>query len=129
MDFVRRLTVLTSLLVGVIFSSASLGILFDGSALDGAGGASSNADLSGCYTEPDSATMNSYWFDGAQACSHSMWNSLSGSVSYACTYQVSEGTVDISYDDGSSESYSVSVVDGGIELDGNYFEYSGGQCS
>lgn len=130
MSTIKRLAVLVLLATGSAFSAASLGILFGGEG-DGTAGVSiaGNSDLNGCYTEPDSATMNSYWFDGAQSCSHNMWNSLSGSVSYSCTYQVGEGQLDIQYDDGSTESFSLSAADNGIELDGNYFEYSGAQCS
>ena len=128
---IRKFMIVAVVSVAVILSSASLGILFGGDNNSGAfgSGPSSNGDLSGCYTEPDSGTLNSYWFDGIQNCSHNMWTQISGSVAYACTYQVAPGQLELTYDDGSTESFSLSGDSNAIELNGNYFEYSGGQCS
>lgn len=122
----RTLGVLAALALGGLLSLASLGDYGDengGATLDG------NSALNGCYTQSGGSQLNSYWFDGVQQCSNEIWNSLSGSVSYGCTYQLSQGQLTINFDDGSTQNFGVSSADNGIYLDSTLYEYAGASCS
>ncbi|MFH1810708.1 MAG: hypothetical protein ABIJ09_18345 [Pseudomonadota bacterium] len=130
MSTLRGAAVTVLLAFSCLLSLASLGLIFDGPYDDQSGGPAinDNAALDGCYTQSGGSQMNSYWFDGVSACQNVIWNSLTGTVSYGCTYQVSQGQLDISWDDGSSNSYRVEQANNGITLDGTLYEYSGSSC-
>ena len=122
----RQLMVLVVLVLGALAALASLGDYSDetgGAALDG------NAALNGCYTQSGGSQLNSYWFDGVERCSNEIWNAASGSVSYGCSYQLSQGQLTITWDDGSTQSFQVTSADNGINLDNTLYEYSGASCS
>ena len=122
----RQFGVLGTLALGALLALASLGDYETengGAMLDG------NAALDGCYTQSGGSQINSYWFDGATRCSNEIWNSLTGSVSYGCSYQLSQGQLTINWDDGSSKICEVTAADNGINLDGTLYEYAGANCS
>jgi len=122
----RELVVLGALALGGLLALASLGDYGgenSGTALDG------NAALNGCYTQSGGSQLNSYWFDGASRCSNQIWNSLTGSVSYGCSYQLSQGQLTLNFDDGSTQSFGVTAADNGINLDSTLYEYTGANCS
>jgi hypothetical protein len=130
MTTLRHLFALVLLSGACLLSMASLGLIFDGVEDDtgAAAGFNDNTALNGCYTQEGGSQINSYWFDGVQQCQNVMWNALSGSVSYGCTYQVADGRVDLSFNDGSSQSFAVGSADNGITLDGDLYSYSGSTC-
>jgi hypothetical protein len=125
MRSLRQLMVLAALAAGAILALASLGDYNqDVPILDG------NAALNGCYTQSGGSQLNSYWFDGVGRCSNEVWNSLTGSVSYGCTYQLSQALLTLTWDeDGSTKSFQVTSAENGIDLDGTRYEYAGASCS
>lgn len=125
MDIVRlgRILVVAALLGTAVALSAASGVL------SGGGLNATNADLNGCYSYSNGgAWLDSYWFDGGTGVTHIFWSDMTGSSYTPGTYEVSPGELYIEYEDGSTEQFQMSVQSDGVELDGNWFEYTGASC-
>lgn len=88
-----------------------------------------NAHLSGCYAYANDDIIHQFWFDGVSEFVDINYNWLSGTVSYAGTYQVSYHQLYLEYDSYDPEYHEIYIYNWGFELDGTPFEYSGEECS
>jgi len=87
-----------------------------------------NARLKGCYAMNNDIS-HQYWFDGISQFIDIYYNPLSGTVSYAGTYEISYHELYLEYYSYDPEYHELFLYSWGFELDGTPYYYIGEDCS
>ena len=86
-----------------------------------------NSSLSGCYALNNDISIQ-LWFDGVDEFEEIYWTDLSGTVSYAGKYYVSQNELRLEYYSYDPDVYTLYINPGFISLDGEPYYLVGDQC-
>ncbi len=86
-----------------------------------------NSSLSGCYAL-NNEIFHQFWFNGVNEFEEIYWTEVSGTVSYAGTYNVSQNELYLEYYGYDPEVFSLYIYHGSISIDGGSYYWIGDSC-